>query len=323
MNMTENNNYITIEDFVKELTYPIFQTFKNKDYTVIGEVERINPFGKDIYIHLIGITGKVNIPITVYVPENIYNKLSFDIKPDMQLIVTGKVSLSRSQIKLNASDLKNAGIGIMKKSIVEWRKKYKDLINRDKKRISYCEKIAVISNSNIQGFIDFSTHLKYGYVKVYETMMQGNNLAYDIARKIEDINKTGQYDCICIIRGGGSYANLFEFNKPILLEAIANSKIPVLTAIGHESDKLLCDQVADMRFSTPTDLGKYLTSGVRLLSSKINKAREEIKSKYKEIKHKEMLNKEKTRADLMTFLFIFTLLIFILSHVKTILNYIN
>ncbi len=85
------------------------------------------------------------------------------------------------------------------------------------------------------------------------SLVQGENAAEDIAKGIEEFNEYGGVDLIIIGRGGGSLEDLWPFNEEIVARAIFNSKIPIISAVGHETDFSISDFVADRRAATPTE----------------------------------------------------------------------
>ena len=315
---------LSISQLVEAIREPIKKTFAGQPFTIYGDVERVNPYQNHCYIKLVDKSGKNTVPITVFIKDTVLSTCQFQIEPLMSILITGYITLStKNEIIITAIRFENLGFGLMQAQIDTWKNTHQNLFTRQKK-ISplICKNIAVISNQEpeIQGLSDFTSHLKYGNVTVYQAIMQGKNVAEDIAQAIQQINLDKGYDCICIVRGGGSFADLFEYNKPQLLTAIAESNILVITAIGHETDHPLCDEVADIRYAAPAVAAANLTMKMELLLADIEQKYKEIKNHYKiissrteqQIKDKNIKNKHNNNL-VFAGIIIVILLIYIFS----------
>ena len=128
--------------------------------------------------------------------------------------------------------------------------------------------VAVISSRQAAGYGDFVKHLEEnprGYrfnCTLFQAMMQGDNASSSISGCIADACSSGKYDVILILRGGGSEADLYCYDDYVLAKTIAESDIPVLTAIGHERDYHVADMVSYAWFKTPTALADALIEWV-------------------------------------------------------------
>jgi exodeoxyribonuclease VII large subunit len=89
-------------------------------------------------------------------------------------------------------------------------------------------------------------------VLLYPTPVQGSDAAQKIAAAIREANERGECDTLIVCRGGGSIEDLWAFNEEVVARAIAGSRIPVVSGVGHETDFTIADFVADMRAATPT-----------------------------------------------------------------------
>ena len=107
-------------------------------------------------------------------------------------------------------------------------------------------------------------------LKLYPVPVQGKGVEKDIAKGIEFMNNNKICDVIIIARGGGSLEDLWPFNEEILARAIFESEIPIISAVGHETDFTIADFVADLRAPTPSAAAELAVPDVYELISKLN-----------------------------------------------------
>ncbi len=112
--------------------------------------------------------------------------------------------------------------------------------------------------------------------KVQHTPVQGDKAAPEIIKAIELLDADPEVDVIVLARGGGSFQDLLVFSDEQVVRAVANCKTPIVSAIGHENDRPLTDEVADVRASTPTDAAKLIVPDVIEERKKISQALERI-----------------------------------------------
>ena len=110
------------------------------------------------------------------------------------------------------------------------------------------------------------------------TLVQGSEAAEDISRAIEEFNEFGSVDVLIVGRGGGSIEDLWAFNEEIVARAIAASKIPVISAVGHEIDFTISDFVADIRVPTPSAAGEQAVPDADEILARIHGSLERIES---------------------------------------------
>jgi exodeoxyribonuclease VII large subunit len=115
-----------------------------------------------------------------------------------------------------------------------------------------------------------------GRFKVQHTPVQGDKAAPEIIKAIELLDADPEVDVIVLARGGGSFQDLLVFSDEKVVRAVANCKTPIVSAIGHENDRPLTDEVADVRASTPTDAAKLIVPDVIDERKKIVQALERI-----------------------------------------------
>ena len=134
------------------------------------------------------------------------------------------------------------------------------------------------ANSDAEKDVLQNTKLRWPQVqfKVQHTPVQGDKAAPEIIRAIELLDADPEVDVIVLARGGGSFQDLLVFSDEKVVRAVANCKTPIVSAIGHENDRPLTDEVADVRASTPTDAAKLIVPDVIEERKKIAQALELI-----------------------------------------------
>lgn len=194
--------------------------------------------------------------------------LRIPIEDGMKIIVRGTPKLTKwGKFSITITQIQPVGKGNIKKSFELLKAKLtkEGLFNPAKKRPipNNLTKIGVISSTQAAGYADFIKIIneRWGGLKitVCHTQVQGLSAPDQIIRALNYLNERGEVEVIAIIRGGGSADDLACFNDEKLVRAIASSKIPVITGIGHEVDESLSDLAADKVASTPSNAAQFLT----------------------------------------------------------------
>lgn len=194
--------------------------------------------------------------------------LRMPLEDGMKVIVRGVPKLTRwGKFSITVQQVQPVGEGSIKKSFELLKKKLMDegLFDPRKKRgiPENLQKIGVISSTQAAGYADFVKILneRWGGMKVLvaHTGVQGLSAADQMIRALNYFNEKGEVQIIAMLRGGGSADDLAVFNDEKLVRAVAASKIPVITGIGHEIDESLCDLAADVQASTPSNAAQMLT----------------------------------------------------------------
>ena len=186
--------------------------------------------------------------------------LKFDPKDSMVVLLYGSVDVYtvRGQYQLKVLDMRPDGIGEMFKAFEQLKKKLEDegLFKQDHKRPipRFPTKIGVATSPTGAAIHDIINVLSRRYpvhMLLAPCLVQGDAAAQSIADSIELLNLT-DVDVIIIGRGGGSLEDIWCFNEEVVARAIFNSRIPVVSAVGHETDYTIADFTADLRAPTPS-----------------------------------------------------------------------
>lgn len=195
-------------------------------------------------------------------------QLRVPLEDGMKVVVRGTPKLTKwGKFSFTVSVVKPVGEGSIKKAfeLLKAKLEKEGLFDPVKKRPlpEDLTKLGVISSTQAAGYADFIKILnaRWGGIKVQvaHTQVQGMDAPDQIIKALNYFNERGDVQIIAILRGGGSADDLSCFNDEALVRAIAASKIPVITGIGHEIDESLADLAADVRASTPSNAAEMLT----------------------------------------------------------------
>ncbi|MBO5291012.1 MAG: exodeoxyribonuclease VII large subunit, partial [Clostridia bacterium] len=190
------------------------------------------------------------------------SRLKFKPENGMKVIIFGTVSLFQrdGSYQLYINDMQPDGIGALNIAFEQLKKKLEAeglFSNQYKKPIpKFPQKVGVVTSATGAAVQDIFNVLKRRYpvaeVVLRPCQVQGDGAANDIANAIKEFNKVKGADVLIVGRGGGSIEDLWAFNEEIVARAVFDSEIPVISAVGHETDVTICDFVADLRAPTPS-----------------------------------------------------------------------
>jgi exodeoxyribonuclease VII large subunit len=253
-----------IEAFsVKELTQHIKSCIEDspvlKDVWVRAEISNFTHHSRGhMYFTLKDETARIRA--VMFVGHNRY--LKFIPKNGLKVIVRGEVNVYErdGQYQLYVKEMQPDGIGALYQAYEE----LKERLGRQgwfreelKKNIPWFpHKIGVITSPTGAAVRDILTTLKRRFpiseVLIFPVAVQGEQAPLSIARAIKKAHQDLDIDVLIIGRGGGSIEELWAFNEEVVAQAIYSATIPVISAVGHETDFTIADFVADLRAPTPT-----------------------------------------------------------------------
>lgn len=195
-------------------------------------------------------------------------QLRVPIEDGMKVVVTASPKLTQwGKFSLTVKSIRPSGEGSIKKSfeLLKAKLEKEGLFSPERKRLlpKIPRHIGVISSTQAAGYADFIKILNDRWgglrVDVASVAVQGSEAPDQIIRALNYFNTQDELpEVIVLIRGGGSADDLSAFNDEQLVRAIAASRVPVLTGIGHETDTSLCDLAADVRAATPSNAAQIL-----------------------------------------------------------------
>ncbi|WP_427339205.1 exodeoxyribonuclease VII large subunit [Caloranaerobacter sp. DY30410] len=229
-------------------------------------------------------------------------KIRFNIENGLNVIISGYVSVYERDglYQLYVRNIKPVGLGELYLAFEQLKKKLQNegLFDKEKKKkLPYLpKKVGVVTSSSGAAIKDIikvmKRRLPSADIIIYPVLVQGIKAANEISNAIKFFNQRDDIDVIIVGRGGGSIEELWAFNEEIVAKAIYESKIPIVSAVGHETDFTISDYVADLRAPTPSAAAELVAPNIIELKEKIFlQYKRLIKSYESYIKNKENLIK--------------------------------
>ena len=248
-------------------------------------------FDKDPYLERVYLTGQVSnfrkrpthqyfslkddhavIQATIW--SGIYQKLGFDLEEGMKINVIGRVQVYEpsGSYSIIIEKAEPDGVGALAIQFEQLKKKLTEeglFQERFKQPLpQFAKRIGVVTSRSGAVIRDIITTVSRRFpgvdILLYPTKVQGDGAAEEIARNITRANQCEDLDVLIIGRGGGSIEDLWAFNEEIVVRAIFESRLPIISSVGHETDVTLADFVADRRAATPTAAAELATPVTKL-----------------------------------------------------------
>lgn len=207
-------------------------------------------------------------------------RLRFLPEDGLKVKVTGSVEVyaQRGTYSIIISSLEPSGVGSLYMLYQKYLESLKEkgwLEQELKKELpEQIKRVGVVTSETGAVIHDIITTIKRRNplleVVLVPALVQGEGSAQSVAQGIKQLNETGDVDVIIVGRGGGSMEDLWSFNEPEVAQAIHESNLPIISAVGHETDVTISDFVADLRAPTPTAAAEYVSGGLIQTVNQIN-----------------------------------------------------
>lgn len=203
----------------------------------------------------------------------------FRLTDGMALIARGRLSVydQRGEYQLISEYVEPAGVGALQTAFLQLKEKLalEGLFAEEHKTglPRFPRKIGIITSATGAAIHDIMNVLKRRFasleVLLYPVRVQGEGAALEIARAIDEMNRLALADVVIVGRGGGSLEDLWAFNEEVVARAVYRSKLPVISAVGHETDWTICDFVADLRAPTPSAAAELVTASAADIRTRV------------------------------------------------------
>jgi len=263
---------------VRELVTAL-RTHVERDFTDIyveGEVSNYRPADSG---HLYFTLKDGSAQLRVVMWRGQARLLRFRPENGLAVIARGRVTIyeDRGDLQLQAEMLEPKGAGALQLAFEQLKAKLaaEGLFDTQRKKPipTLPRRIGVVTSARGAALQDILNILRRRHesvsVLIYDARVQGETAAGEVTEGLTYFNEVRNVDVVVIARGGGSFEDLFAFNDEALARSIAASKIPVISAVGHETDFTICDFVADLRAPTPSAAAELVVQSKHELAARL------------------------------------------------------
>ena len=252
-----NSKLLTVSEVTRQIKLTLEEEFSQ--LSVIGEISNFKAHNSGHWYFNLKDSDAV-ISCTMWRGFN--NYVFFTPQDGMKVIVSGKLSVypPRGSYQIDVRSMKPAGVGELQAAFEQLKQKLGEegLFDPSHKKAipEYPNKIGIVTAIDGAAFKDMISVAERRYplaeLVIASARVQGSGSAESIAESLRQLNSQDDIDVIIVARGGGSIEDLWSFNEETVAREIYNSKIPVISGVGHEIDFTIADFVADLRAPTPS-----------------------------------------------------------------------
>lgn len=246
-----------------------------KDVWIQGEISNLTKHRSGHYYFLLKDESSA---IRCIMFSSYVQHLKFDVEEGMKVLVKASVNVYSTQgtLQLNVTTMKPDGIGALYLELEQRKKRLSEQGFFDEShktaKPEFIANIAIITAKEGAAIQDVVTTIRKRWpmmnMRIYPTLVQGSRAASMIITQLQRADEVG-YDAILLVRGGGSFEDLFCFNDEDLVKAIYQCRTYTVSGVGHEVDTTLCDLVADHRSVTPTAAAQWVSLNQRDVYARI------------------------------------------------------
>ncbi|MCI5897592.1 MAG: exodeoxyribonuclease VII large subunit [Firmicutes bacterium] len=258
--------------------------------TVIGEVSNLKFHGTgNVYFSLKDESSKINC----FLPAERAEALRYELTEGLEIQVSGYVYVYEKggTYSLNIRDILVEGTGNLAVAFETLKRKLEQegLFRQEHKKLipAFARKVAVVTSDTGAAVRDIIKIIKerspFTDILLYPCRVQGEGAAEEIAEAIRRVNERfPETDVLITGRGGGSMEELWAFNEEVVARSIFASEIPVISAVGHETDFTIADFAADRRAATPTEAAQMAVPDVNLIKQRLEKGKTDLRENLRQ-----------------------------------------
>lgn len=289
---------VSISSVIARIKNVLTQTMDLDGIWIQGEISNLTKHRSGhYYFSLKDKSGEMScVMFSSYV-----SRLNFNVEEGMRVLVSGSINVyeQRGSLQLVIRQMKQDGLGDL---YLEFEKRKQDLLragyfdeSHKKAKPDYIENIGVVTGAQAAALQDVLSTIQRRWpmmkVTLYPSLVQGSLAPKSLIQSLKEAD-THNHDALLIIRGGGSFEDLFCFNDVQLVKTIYSLNTYIVSGVGHEVDTTLCDLVCDHRSVTPTAAAQWVTLDQYEVMAQILKDRELLRQNMSMI-----LNHNKLKLD--------------------------
>lgn len=258
---------------------------------VEGELTQWSVSGGNVYGKLKDLTEDATVSINVW--SSVRSKIPADLKQGDRVVALVKPNywVKGGSLSMQVFDMRHVGLGDLLERLERLRANLlsEGLFAPERKQklpfLPQCIGLITGKDSDAEKDVLRNAQLRWPGVqfRVVHSAVQGDRVPAEVTAAIETLDADPEVDVIIIARGGGDFQNLLGFSDERVLRAAAAAKTPIVSAIGHEADRPLLDEVADLRASTPTDAAKRVVPDVAEELSRVAQARAQLGTRMSQL----------------------------------------
>ena len=271
---------VSISSVIARIKNVLTQTMDLDGIWIQGEISNLTKHRSGhYYFSLKDKSGEMScVMFSSYV-----SRLNFNVEEGMRVLVSGSINVyeQRGSLQLVIRQMKQDGLGDL---YLEFEKRKQDLLragyfdeSHKKAKPDYIENIGVVTGAQAAALQDVLSTIQRRWpmmkVTLYPSLVQGSVAPKSLIQSLKEAD-THNHDALLIVRGGGSFEDLFCFNDVQLVKTIYSLNTYIVSGVGHEVDTTLCDLVCDHRSVTPTAAAQWVTLDQYEVMSKILKNKE-------------------------------------------------
>ncbi|RYL87850.1 exodeoxyribonuclease VII large subunit [Sporolactobacillus sp. THM19-2] len=275
--MIENDKYISVTRLTRYIRQMLESDRALQEVWLKGEISNFKRHSRG---HLYLTLKDKNARIRAVMFASSARHLNFEPKDGMKVLVHGSISLYEpyGEYQIYIRQMEQDGLGRLFLAYEALKRKLQTegLFEEAHKKVipPVAYEIGIITSPTGAAVRDLFTTIKRRFpaarITLFPVLVQGADAAPSIASAITRANQMRTLDLLIVGRGGGSIEDLWAFNEEIVARAIFQSRLPVISAVGHETDFTIADFVADKRAPTPTAAGEFAVPDVRELERRID-----------------------------------------------------